>query len=119
MNVPVALADLALEVPPEGGRALTPEEKRSFLLEGWDPGADEERVGALARRYGLTSGEYRLRWHATVETCGTEALLERRIVTHQLDPRHAGFPLAEEMRTAWNECRWKAMGDPEPQGSHE
>ncbi len=112
MNVPVAVADLALEEPPEGGRALTPKEKRRFLLDGWDPAAEEEHVAALASVYGVTSGEYRRRWRETLVACGSEDLLERRIATRELDPQFAAFQPAEEMRRGWNDCRWKAMGEP-------
>ncbi len=110
MNVPVGLADLALEEPPEGGRVLTRKEKRRFLLEGWDPAAEEEQIATLARLYGVTSGEYRRRWADTQTTCGSEGLLERQIFTLDLNP---GAPdRAEKMHSAWRDCRWKAMGEP-------
>lgn len=111
MNVPAALADLALEVPPEGGRALTWAEKRRLLLEGWDPAAKEERIAALAALYGITSGQFRRRWALTQAACGSEELLERRIFTLELGP---GAPdRGETMREAWNDCRWGAMGLPD------
>ena len=110
MNVPVGLADLALEEPPDGGRVLTRKEKRRFLLDGWDPAAEEEQIATLARLYGVTSGEYRRRWQATQTLCGSEDLLERQIFTLDLNP---GAPdRAEKMRSAWRDCRWKAMGEP-------
>jgi hypothetical protein len=110
MNVPVALADLALEERPEGGRALTWAEKRRFLLEGWDPAAEEEYTAKLAELYGVSSGEFRRRWAGTEAACGSEDLLERRVFTLELGPGGAG--LGEKMREAWNDCRWKAMGLP-------
>jgi hypothetical protein len=111
MNVPVALADMALEEPPESGRALTWAEKRRFLLEGWDPAFEEERISALARLYGVSSGEFRRRWAGTQAACGSEDLLERRILTLELGPGAADR--GEKLRDAWNDCRWKAMGLPD------
>ena len=110
MNVPVGLADVALEEPPEGGRVLTRKEKRRFLLEGWDPAAEEEQIATLASLYRVTSGEYRRRWAGTQTTCGSEDLLERQIFTLELNPGAADR--AEKMRSAWNDCRWEAMGLP-------
>ena len=110
MNVPVGLADLALEEPPEGGRALTRKEKRRFLLDGWDPAAEEEQIATLASLYGVASDEYRRRWAETRTTCGSEDLLERQVFTLELNPGAADR--AEKMRSAWNDCRWAAMGEP-------
>ena len=95
---------------PRAARALTRKEKRRFLLDGWDPAAEEEQIATLASLYGVTSGEYRRRWARRETTCGSEDLLERQIFTLELNP---GAPdRAEKMRSAWNDCRWKAMGEP-------
>jgi hypothetical protein len=107
MNVPGTLLDLALEAPPEKGRTLTREEKKRFLLSGWDPAAEEERTATLAEYFGTTSGEFRRWWAATEVTCGSEDLVERRAFTLELDS--AGRDRAEAMRAAWRDCRWKAM----------
>jgi hypothetical protein len=83
----------------------------TFSPDGQDPAAEEStsRPGERVRR---TSGEYRLRWQATLTTCGSEDLLERQIFTRELDPQSAALQPAEEMRSAWSDCRWKAMGEP-------
>ncbi len=107
MNVPGTLLDLALEARPEKGRTLTREEKRRFLLWGWDPAAEEESTATLAEFFETTTSEYRRRWAATDATCGSEDLVERRAFTVELDPSARGR--AEAMRAGWVDCRWKAM----------
>ncbi len=109
MNVPGGLLDLALEAPPEGGRPLTLEEKRRFLLSGWDPAAEEERIATLAGLYGITSGQFRRRWSETQAVCGAEGLVERRAFTLGLNP--ANRSRAAALLSDWNDCRWKAMGE--------
>jgi hypothetical protein len=108
MHIPTGLSTLALESGREGGRALTAEEKSGFLLEGWDLTAREERAAAQARRYGPTSSEFRRRFDETQVVCGTEELVNRQVVTLELNPLGAGR--AWGLWGAWYDCRWKAMG---------
>ncbi|HYN02131.1 MAG TPA: hypothetical protein VE359_06785 [Vicinamibacteria bacterium] len=108
MHIPTGLSTLALESGREGGRTLTTEEKSGFLLQGWDLTAREERAAAQARRYGLTSSELRRRFAETQVACGTEELVNRQVVTLELDP--LGAARAWGLWGAWSDCRWKAMG---------
>jgi hypothetical protein len=119
MHIPAGLSTLALESGREGGRALTAEEKSAFLLEGWDLTAREERTAARARRYGLTSSEFRRRFAGTQVACGSEELVTRQVVTLELDP--LGAVRAWRLWGDWYDCRWKALGEAAgaPDGSRE
>lgn len=108
MHIPAGLSTLAVESGREGGRILTTEEKSGFLLDGWDLRAREERTAAQARRYGLTSSEFRRRFDETQVVCGTKELVNRQVVTLELNPLGAGRGWG--LWGAWYDCRWKAMG---------
>jgi hypothetical protein len=108
MHIPTGLVTLALAPGPEGGRALTAEEKRGFQLEGWDLRAQEERIASQARRYGLTASEFRRCFEETQVACGSEEVVTRQVVTLELNP--VGASRAWALWGAWHDCRWKAMG---------
>ena len=109
MHIPTGLSTLALGSSPEGGRALTAEEKREFQFEGWDLRAREERTASQARRYGLTPSEFRRSFAETQVACGSEDLVNRQVVTLELNP--VGASRAWALWGAWYDCRWKAMGE--------
>ncbi len=58
MNVPPALFDLMIRVPPEQIRVLTNQELAQFGLAAADPVAEEVENANEARRYGVTMQEY-------------------------------------------------------------
>ncbi len=61
MNVPRALGDTMMTIPPEEAHILTTDELRSYMLNQTDPGYDEILTAAGASSYDLTSAGYRAR----------------------------------------------------------
>jgi hypothetical protein len=64
MDLSPQLLDAMLAVPPDEIRILTVEEMRDFRMTGTDASFDEYRVGLNAKKFDLSSSEYRRR-HAT------------------------------------------------------
>jgi hypothetical protein len=69
MNIPRALPELMLSIPPEQIRMLSLAELTEFNLNGKDPVAQERDDAANAARYGLSRSEYLVRRARALREC--------------------------------------------------
>lgn len=69
VDIPLSLLDLMLSIPPEKMKVLNESELELYRLTGVDANHDESEVGKLARLFGLTSSEYRVKDAKISEAC--------------------------------------------------
>jgi hypothetical protein len=83
MNVPRALADAMMAIPPQETHLLTETELQGYMLDQFDPVYSEQGIARQAKRYGLTSAVYRERSAQVRELCRFDGP-----VTHESSNRY-------------------------------
>ena len=72
MNIPEALADAMISVPPGKIELLPYDKAQQFLLAQKDPAYEELEISRHARAYGLTSLEWRKRDQTATTMCSRD-----------------------------------------------
>jgi len=71
MNVPVALIDRMMTIPPHHGEVLSEAELATYMLEGIDPAHEQEALSRIARERGISVTELNKRRTYSESMCGT------------------------------------------------
>ena len=61
MNIPAALGDRMLAIPPDEGQTLTVEEQNLYMLNAEDPAHEQKRAAEEAHKWGISLAEQRRR----------------------------------------------------------
>jgi hypothetical protein len=76
IDIPPSLLDLMLSIPPDKMKILNEDEVQLYRLTGVDANHDEFEVARMAKRYAITSSEYRAKNTQYSELCKKNGMID-------------------------------------------
>jgi len=117
VDIPISLLDLMLSIPPEKMKVLNESELELYRLTGVDANHDESEVGKLAKLFGLSSSEYRVKDAKISAACKQKnsgfdfECYQSRMLDISIPEMKRRADIAEKLceKTPTNECLMKYL----------